>query len=336
VMCSPKVSVIIPVYNVEQYLMQCVKSVLAQTYDNIEVLLIDDGSLDHSGELCDTLAQQDSRIRVYHKLNGGLSDARNYGLDHCVGAYISFIDSDDWIADDMIEHLMNALLQNEADIAICGYVKAYKNIKIFQNLKDQKLKRNEALEKLLTNTEFQDHVWTMLYRSELWSDIRFPVGKYYEDIRTNYKLFLKADTIVTIATSPYYYRQRGNSIVKGTFRDYRFQQLEAVNDLLKVPEFEKDSKLSKIIRQRIIRARGYILQDLLRNGTKEDCRKNERFIYTTGKIYRRNFLSIIRDKNYYKSLKFLACMSFLGDHLMRLIYRYGPLAMYFDKKYVTY
>lgn len=335
-MCSPKVSVIIPVYNVEQYLMQCVKSVLAQTYDNIEVLLIDDGSLDHSGELCDTLAQQDSRIRVYHKLNGGLSDARNYGLDHCTGAYISFVDSDDWIDDDMIKRMMTAVLQNEADIVVCGYIKAYKNLSIRQNLSFQILNREEALTKLLTNIEFQDHVCMMLYKMELWSDVRFPVGKYYEDIRTNYRLFLKANTVVTINASPYYYRQRENSIVTKGFQEYKFQHIEAVEDLLKVPEFKRIPKFSDIIRRRLVRVQGYILQDLMKNGSKEDFCKYKSFILKTCKLYQRNIFNIIRDPNCYKSLKLLSFMSLFGYHFMRFMYHRGPLSIYFKKRYVAY
>ena len=116
---EPKISIIVPVYNVEQYLERCVESLINQTYKNIEIILVDDGATDNSGQLCDELAQRDPRIVVYHKVNGGLSDARNYGIDKASGDYIGFIDSDDFIDDDMYEVLLSNILEYNAFISFC-------------------------------------------------------------------------------------------------------------------------------------------------------------------------------------------------------------------------
>ena len=119
----PLISVIVPVYKVEKYLNQCIESVLAQTYQNLEIILVDDGSPDRSGEICEEYAKKDTRIRVLHKSNGGLSTARNTGLQIISGAYIAFLDSDDYLAPDMYETLYRELIENDADIAVCGFVK---------------------------------------------------------------------------------------------------------------------------------------------------------------------------------------------------------------------
>ena len=118
---SKLVSIVVPVYNVEKYLERCVDSLINQTYKNIEIILVDDGATDNSGELCDKLLFKDSRIKVFHKLNGGLSDARNYGINQATGEYLLFVDSDDWVENEIVEKLYNSIEQNSADISVCGF-----------------------------------------------------------------------------------------------------------------------------------------------------------------------------------------------------------------------
>lgn len=208
------VSIIIPVYNVEKYLERCINSVINQTYTNLEIIIIDDGSSDRCAEICDKYSDIDKRIKVIHKENGGLSDARNSGLDICKGDYIAFVDSDDWIENKMIENLHNLILKNNSDISVCNFVRTSKEVEI-QNKKEKTIKYNsyDAIKELLKGKKIQDYVWNKLYRAELFNNIRFPKGKNMEDKGTTYKTFLKANSIVTTTNSYYYYFDRTDSII---------------------------------------------------------------------------------------------------------------------------
>lgn len=214
------ISVIIPVYNVSKYLHQCVDSVLKQSYKNLEVILVDDGSTDESGMICDQYALADNRVVVIHKENGGLSDARNAGMAIARGEYIGFVDSDDYIHCDMYKVLTDLLEQNNADIAIanwCGFTsgegeKIYEertgNILTFENL--------ENLEFLIygkNKYKISLSVWDRLYRREIIKDFIFPKGRCYEDVVWSTKVFYKAKKSVYIDRNLYYYRRRNDSIV---------------------------------------------------------------------------------------------------------------------------
>lgn len=214
------VSVIVPVYNVEQYLEQCINSILGQTYKNLEIILVDDGSTDKSGIMCEQYALADNRVVVIHKENGGLSDARNVGMAIAKGDYIGFVDSDDYIHCDMYKVLTDLLEQNNADIAIanwCGFndkegEKIYEertgNILTFEDL--------ETLEFLIygkNEYKISLSVWDRLYRREIIEEFRFPKGMCYEDVVWSTKVFYKAQKSVYIDRNLYYYRRRDSGIV---------------------------------------------------------------------------------------------------------------------------
>lgn len=232
----PLISVIVPVYNAVKYLDRCVKSIINQNYSNLEILLIDDGSTDGSGERCDLYAAEDSRVRVIHKENGGQSSARNVGLDLCRGEYISFVDSDDWIEAGMYSTLVNQLLMHDASLTICGRYDAYENDHHKQIGKE--LKRNGLFDayQIIPNMmigELSDFsVCDKLHRRDLWDNIRFPEGTIYEDLAVMYKVVLAAKSVVLCDIPFYVYYHRNGSTVTGGFREALFDYPKHTKQLL--------------------------------------------------------------------------------------------------------
>ena len=214
---SSKISIIVPVYNVEPYLKKCLNSLLAQTYRDLEIILVDDGSPDICGQICDDYASRDSRIRVIHKTNGGLSDARNAGLEIATGDYIGFVDSDDWIEPDMFEYLLDGLLKTNSNISICNVINSEDRRAVIKKTPYKVYSREEALYELLSD-RMENYAWNKLYARSLWNDVRYPKGRNFEDVLTIYKTFMRADKIVQLPDAKYNYRIRSNSI-SGT-RDF--------------------------------------------------------------------------------------------------------------------
>lgn len=210
---EPLISVIVPIYGVEAYLHQCVDSLLTQTHKNLEIILVDDGSPDGCGAICDEYAAKDSRVRVIHKKNGGLSDARNAGIDVAQGEYIGFVDSDDWVMPDMYEYLLQGILGYQTDISYCGYVNVRTAWIDYRNEETDKVYTTETALNELFFDRLGNFAWNKLYKAELWQDVRFPVGKNFEDIRTTYKLFERASRIAILKEPKYYYRIREDSIM---------------------------------------------------------------------------------------------------------------------------
>lgn len=201
---NPLVSVIIPVYQVEKYIHRCMDSILGQTYDNIEIILVDDGSPDNCPIICDQYAKADERVKVIHKTNGGLSDARNEGLKHISGKYVFFVDSDDFIDRNAIKYMVDLAENHCADIVQCdrelGTGDSF-SADAFQN-KDQINIYNNIT--IFESPQNQVTIWAKLYLSSLWSDILMPVGKLNEDDYTTWKLYYKAPKIVVSRRKLYY------------------------------------------------------------------------------------------------------------------------------------
>lgn len=210
------ISIIVPVYNVEKYLNKCVDSILDQTYTNFELILIDDGSPDNCGKICDEYSKKDKRVRVIHKENKGLSDSRNIGMMNAKGKYINFVDSDDYLNKNMIKDLYNLLIKNNADISICAYELLNENEKpkLKLNGKEHIFSSSEAIQELLMSKILTSHCWNKLYKRELWKEIQFPVGKKFEDIAVMHLVFEKARKIVYKNKVEYYYLRRNDSIMK--------------------------------------------------------------------------------------------------------------------------
>lgn len=229
----PLISVIVPIYNVEKNLPRCLNSILEQTYQNLEIILVDDGSSDHSPQICDSYAQRDSRIKVIHQKNSGPSLARNAGINAANGTFLTFVDSDDYIASNMCEFLYDLILENQADISICGRFFAFENGDL--EAKDMKnvqlvMDSEKAIRNMCTFRYYDTASWCKLYKKSLFNSIRFPAGKICEDWYTIYKIFDKANKIVYDSTPLYYYYQRENSISRS--RNITNASIDASRELL--------------------------------------------------------------------------------------------------------
>nr|WP_302419305.1 glycosyltransferase [uncultured Romboutsia sp.] len=227
------ISVIVPVYNVDNYLRKCIDSLIVQTLKDIEIILVNDGSTDESIDICEEYKLKDNRIKVIHKENGGLSDARNKGIDIAKGKYISFVDSDDWINPQMLEKLYILASKYEADIVQGDYIKAYDEDIIVNNMSENIIKYNaeQILDELYSGNYTKNIVvWNKIYKRELFNDIRFPKGKLHEDEFTTYKILHKANLIIDSNIPIYYYRQREGSIMNSDFNIKRLDLLEALKE----------------------------------------------------------------------------------------------------------
>jgi len=232
-MNEPKISVIVPVYKAEDYLPTCVQSIQQQTYKNLEIILIDDGSPDRCGQMCDAYAAEDPRIRVIHKENGGQSAARNMGLDIATGDYIGFVDADDWIEPDMYQRLYQLLTDHNAQISACGarlifedgrtgYLNtnypADSSLRVFSTV--------EALETVISNKLLTNSLWDKLYVRQIFDGLRLSEGKIYEDMELIPKCLEKAERVVYDPVPLYQYRQTATSTIRGAFTPARFAEAD--------------------------------------------------------------------------------------------------------------
>lgn len=242
---EPVVSVIVPIYNVQHYLKPCIDSICEQTYTRLEIILVDDGSTDDCGRICDDYAEIDSRITVLHKENGGLSSARNAGLDMAKGEYISFVDADDTVHPSFIEILIGLCRDYQCTIAQCDYLTVAENsLRLPLNtLQSIKLYNNkQALYELCCTSNGTKYTvaWNKLYKKELFQNIRYPLGRIHEDEFTTYLLLWKSEKTAVINQYLYYYLQRSDSIMGSGFSVKRLDGLEAFRERL---EFLKDKQL---------------------------------------------------------------------------------------------
>ncbi|WP_318505185.1 glycosyltransferase family 2 protein [Bacillus sp. T3] len=206
---KPKISIIVPVYNVEKYIHKCVDSILNQTFQDFELILVDDGSPDNCGFICDDFAQKDKRVKVVHKQNGGLSTARNAGMDIAEGEYIGFVDSDDWIEPDMYELLFNLCVENDCEIANCSSIIYFTNKTVVNGSHPLIIQnRHEAMKAMLEGKLYDEVVWTKLIKRNLLTDIRFPEGIVYEDTAFTYKVIHKCKKVCSIGSPKYHYIKR--------------------------------------------------------------------------------------------------------------------------------
>jgi len=259
---KPLISVIVPIYKVEKYLGKCIESIINQTYSNLEIILVDDGSPDSCPQICDEYAKKDNRIVVIHQKNGGLSNARNSGLNIAKGEFIGFVDSDDYIANDMYESLYNAIEDSNAQISICNYNKVNEkgetvereikgeieeDIKIFS--------REETIKEILHAKIIKSYVWQKLFKRECFDTLRFPNGKNYEDIAISIKSLENVDKIVGINKHLYYYLYREDSIdrsktekniedaIKISYERYKYVK----ENYLNVQEYNVYSLITRIL-----------------------------------------------------------------------------------------
>lgn len=250
---NPLISIIIPIYNVEAYLEKCIDSIIAQDYTPLEIILVDDGATDRSREICDKYAKRYENITVLHKKNGGLSSARNAGMGLMQGEYISFVDSDDYIAPDMISTLYTDLTQNNADISCISFLNIFpdrivKNTNLTEKII---LSKKKALECFLFNGYLTPCACGKLYKRELWNNIKFPDGRLFEDQLTIYKILDLAEKVVFNPDPKYFYLKREGSIGHSKFNKKTYDLYQAINEeydfiVRKYPELKANMSVAKI------------------------------------------------------------------------------------------
>lgn len=245
------ISVIIPVYQVEPYVARCIESILVQTLQDLEIILVDDGSTDESGRICDQYKVRDSRIKVIHQTNGGISAARNTGLDVAKGRYIGFIDSDDYIAPNMYELMYEAMHKKQVDLAVCNYEKVYEGDirqeeRVEEKLQEQLIyTRKAALQAMQENRGCWTYVNNKLYKREIFKALRFEEGRIYEDAFIMPKLMSKCEKIVTVPESLYFYVQRAGSILHTQFNEKRLDKVTAFQQEAALFRAQNEYQLSR-------------------------------------------------------------------------------------------
>lgn len=221
------ISVIIPIYNIDKYLEKSIESVLHQTYENLEIILVDDGSVDNCPMICDNYARVDARIKVIHKENGGLSSARNVGIEIATGEYIAFVDGDDYILPNMCERMLSEMRASEADIVMCSYLNVDKNGNFLDNAKISAW-FGSGIDLLKTDGLRYNYAWNKLYRKVIFDEIRFPDGKLFEDMYIMHNVFQKARKVSIIPDALYVYRKREDSISADLASHRRIDFIEAL------------------------------------------------------------------------------------------------------------
>lgn len=257
------VSIIVPIYKVENYLERCIESLINQTYENLEIILVDDGSPDKCPSICDDWAQKDDRIKVVHKENGGLSDARNAGFAVSTGELVCYIDSDDWIEPEFVDEMYNALISTDADVAECAtkYVSEEGRVIKIRNAPDcVELDKLKALELLVKEKGVYQTVWNKMYRRELC--ISFEKGKLNEDEFFTWKVFDNINKLAIVEKSLYNYLQRNGSIIQS---NYSIRRLDGVHALFeRMQALQKYDSLADLTRQQLTLASMWHLQSSLR------------------------------------------------------------------------
>lgn len=272
-MQDPMISIIVPVYKVEPYLNRCVESIVNQTYKNLEIILVDDGSPDNCPAMCDAWAMKDARIKVIHKINGGLSDARNAGLSEANGDLIGFVDSDDWIGPEMYQHLYNDMVQTDSDIAACGVQLVWENdtpTKMLTTSNNCVLNIDEAMRAIIKETKLKQPVWYKLYHRDTIRGILFPVGKCHEDVFWSYQAIGNAKRISINNSPDYFYWQRNGSIMGEHFSLRRLDALKAKMGRQKYIE-SRFPKLSNVARTDLYLSCVYLQQMALKYLTHSEC-----------------------------------------------------------------
>lgn len=251
------ITVIVPVYNVERELPRCMESLFKQTYENLEIILVDDGSTDGSGRLCDDYCSMDVRCTTYHTKYNGVSAARNYGIAKARGKYITLVDSDDYIDEDYVEYLYRLILNSGLNMAVCQHRVKFENGNVLEYGKkgEEVLNSKICIKRMLYHDVIDTSAWGKLYDRRLFETVQYPAGMLYEDIGTTYKLFLRCEYIAVGYESKYTYVRRRDSIVNNSFHRKKLDLLEMTDrmgeDVLKCHSDLRDAVLRRSVYARI-------------------------------------------------------------------------------------
>jgi len=289
---KPDISIIVPVFNVEKYLKKCLDSIINQAFQNFELILVDDGSTDNSGKICDEYKIKDKRVKVIHQENKGLSAARNAGIENATGNYIGFVDGDDYISYNMYEFLHNCLIENNADIAVCGLYNCFKNKKVPQYKKKEfyLLDNVSALKMALEGVVFSVHAVNKLYKRDLFIENRFPEGKLSEDAFIIPKILFESKKVVVKTLPLYYYVHHSGTI---TTSQYKKKDLDVVNAYFKNLKFvEKNCPgLKRQAEFRLLWAFMYVLDKMVltENLQKDALKKYSEIV----RLLKKNIVKIL-------------------------------------------
>lgn len=311
-MCE--ISIIVPVYNVEKYLNKCVDSILNQTFKEFELILVDDGSPDNSGAICDQYAEKDSRVRVIHKENGGLSSARNAGIEVAEGKYIGFIDSDDYIAEDMYELLYNNIIKENADLSVCGIYDVYEGKQVVEKKRIRATATAmEAMVLIFEGNNISVHAVNKLYKREIFEAIRYPLGKYHEDSFVIVDILDKCKTVVIDSVQKYYYVHRAESINTEEFSTKQFDFIEAW-ELNEKKVFGRSPVLDEAAHQRVCFANFLILDKIIKSHMKKNIGETKQIIA----FLRSNYKFIMKNKIFTKNRKISMTLLMISLQLYKI------------------
>lgn len=311
------ISIIVPIYNVHKYLKKCVNSIINQTYTNLEIILVDDGSIDNCGIICDEYAKKDKRIKVIHKENGGLSDARNAGLEIANGKYVSFIDSDDYVSKNFIKKLYECCKKYNCDMAEANFIKIEKEIELEEKEKFESrvIDNKEMLERLYI---LQDGinirtvvVWNKLYKRKIVDKCKFPKGKIHEDEFFTYKVLYENNIKIAILDEIlYYYRIRPGSITNQKFKISKLDAIEALEERIEYFKVKGEKKLYELT----LNAYQLLLLRLL-NLLKNDKCKNREIKSDLIHKFRSNYKKIKKTKNISNKEKVKYILAYISPNL---------------------
>ena len=311
------ISVIIPIYNVCQYVKRCIDSVIEQTYKNLEIILVDDGSTDSSGKICDEYALKDSRVIVIHKKNGGLSDARNAALKICKGELLTFIDGDDFVSRYYIENLYEALSSASAQMSACQAYDFFDGDDLPEDRKADSSKAetysaHDYLKKMLYQDNAETTAWGKLFYRNMFSDVFFPKGAIYEDIPTIYKIVLRCEKTVIIHSKDYYYLQRSDSI---QYRSFTLRKMDAVKHMRQLcgDVLEIYPDLKKAAACRWVSLACNICFQIRKGEYPEETKE-------LWDIVRANRFTVLTDNSARKKARAASLLSYLGMSVLRSVY----------------
>lgn len=309
------VTVIVPVYNVEAYLDKCVESIVNQTYTKIEIILVNDGSTDSSGEICDKWSEKDSRVKVIHKENGGLSSARNAGLDQARGKYICFIDSDDWVELDFVKLLVNYIEKYDADISQCGFVEEVVGEEALPYRSENYVVTTgkDAIKRLYNRETYLNTVimCNKLYKNKIFKELRFDEGIHHEDEALIHEVLYNADKVVINESALYHYVTRPNSIMNSQFSLKRLDSIYAYEKRITYLKSKEEHELVRMTMRMYFR----VLLEVSSNLFYSDLTDREYYLnQTTQKI---DTIITELDKNKYlnKVDKVLLTFYKMNNHL---------------------
>lgn len=318
-MKNPLISIIVPCYKVEKYLHKCIDSIICQTYSNLEIILVDDGSPDNSGKICDEYAKRDNRIKVIHKKNGGLSDARNTAIDIATGEYILFIDSDDYVSFNHVEHLYEVISKYNSDIAIEDLTPFYEGTEpdtsYNEKKKDLVFNSNDALIKMFYQKDFDTCACSKLYNKKLFESIRYPKGWLYEDLSTTYRLIQRCNKVAFSYFKDYYYLLRCNSIEGSPFNPKKYESCMNIITQLERDRKDMSSEVQKALDCRIVSFAFHILAE---TPTKYiDIRKS---LFDIIKLKRKRVLFDMKAR---KKTRIACMLTYIGLWSIDFFYNFG-------------